>query len=51
MKRWIGRGKSISFRLKWIFMSSEERYAHLWARTKKLGYEVYAIRNAVGTNK
>jgi len=28
--------KSISFHLKWIFMSPRERYAHLWATTRKL---------------
>jgi hypothetical protein len=27
---------SISLKFKWIFLSPEERYARLWARTKKL---------------
>jgi hypothetical protein len=28
--------KPISFRLRWLFMSPQERYSRLWARTKKL---------------
>ena len=38
MKGLIDSVKSISFHLKWILMSSRERYPYLWARTKKLDY-------------
>jgi hypothetical protein len=38
MKELIESIKSISFHLRWIFMSSRERYPYLWARTKKLDY-------------
>jgi hypothetical protein len=38
MKGLIESIKLISFHLRWIFMSSWERYPYLWARTKKLDY-------------
>ena len=44
--------KSISFNVRWMFMSPKERYAHLWAKTKKLndlGYTV--LDTAAGTDK
>jgi hypothetical protein len=31
-----GYVKSISFRLRWMFMSPKDRYVHLWANTRKL---------------
>ena len=36
MKRTNRYVKPISFRLRWFFMSPQERYSRLWARTKKL---------------
>ena len=48
----IGYVKSISFHLRWIFMSPHERYAYLWARTKKLGDLAYVVQNiAAGADK
>jgi hypothetical protein len=47
MKRWIGYINSISFRLRWIFMSSRGRYPYLWAKTKKMGDWGYTVRNTV----
>ncbi len=44
--------ESISFYLRWIFISPRERYAYLWAKTKKLGDSDYTVRNTVvNTNK
>jgi hypothetical protein len=43
MNRWV---KWILFHLRWILMSSERRYAYLWARTIKLGGFGHAFRNA-----
>jgi hypothetical protein len=37
MKRLIGYIEPLLFQMKWIFMSPKERYASLWAKTKKLG--------------
>jgi hypothetical protein len=52
MKQWIGSVKSLLFHLKWTFMSSQRRYAYLWARTKKLGDLGYTGHNAaVSPNK
>ena len=34
----IGNVKALSFHSRWIFKSPQERYAYLWARTKKLGH-------------
>ncbi len=36
MNELMGRVKSVSVHLRWIFMSPQERYTHLWAKTKKL---------------
>ena len=36
MKGLVVYAKSLLFHLRWPFMSSKERYAYLWARTKKL---------------
>jgi hypothetical protein len=47
MDRWFGQVRSMSFQLRWVFMSSQERYAYLWARTKKLNESGYALRNTV----
>jgi hypothetical protein len=44
MKGLIESVKSISFHLRWIFMSSRERYPYLWARTKKLNYLANAVQ-------
>jgi hypothetical protein len=54
MKDLIGYIKSISFHLRWIFMSSERRYAYLWARTKKqgdLGYISFGIQQRSRVNE
>ncbi len=40
-----GYVKSIPFRLRWIFISPKDRYAHLWANTKKLDYLCYTVSN------
>jgi hypothetical protein len=45
MSRLIGHPKSISFRFRWILMSPQERYYHLWSNTKKLGNWGYIVRN------
>ena len=38
--------------LRWLFLSPKERYARLWASTKKLGSLDYTIRNvATGASK
>ncbi len=37
--------KSISFHLKWLFMSAQERYGYLWAKTSKLEDFGYTVRN------
>ena len=37
MNELVGYIKSLSFHLRWLFLSPQERYAYLWARTKKLG--------------
>jgi hypothetical protein len=31
----IAKTKSTSFHVKWLFMSSEEKYAYLWGKTRK----------------
>ncbi len=52
MNRLVRYIKSISFRLRWFFMSPEERYACLWTRTKKLGDFGYEVWNTgAGTSK
>ena len=44
--------KSISFNVRWMFMSPKERYAHLQAKTKKLDELCYIVFDtAVGTEK
>ena len=42
MKGLVGYARSLLFHLRWPFMSSKERYACLWARTKKLSELGYA---------
>jgi hypothetical protein len=54
MNELIGYVKSISFHLRWIFMSSERRYAYLWAKTKKqgdLGYISFGIQQRSRVNE
>jgi hypothetical protein len=52
MKRTNRYVKPISFRLKWFFMSPQERYSRLWARTKKLSDLTYEVGNiATHTSK
>jgi hypothetical protein len=46
MKRLIRYVKAISFRLRGIFMSPQERYASLWSKTKKLGNLDFIILNS-----
>jgi len=46
MNRWF---KSTSFHPRWILMSSEGRYAHLWARTKKLALFGHASRDVTAS--
>jgi len=45
MSRLIGHTKSIAFHLRWIFMSPQERYECLWAKTKKLDDWGYIVLN------
>ena len=45
MSRLIGHAKLISFQFRWILMSPQERYACLWAKTKKLGDWGYIVLN------
>jgi hypothetical protein len=45
MRSLIGNIKMISFQLKWMFLSPQQRYAHLWERTKKLDDWGYSIKN------
>ena len=33
--RGLESGKRLLFRLRWVVMSPEQRYAYLWARTKR----------------
>jgi hypothetical protein len=47
MNRLFRYVKSISFHLKWLFMSAQERYAYLWAKTSKLEDWGYPVRNTV----
>ena len=47
MSRLIGHAKSISLHLRWILMSPQEKYACLWAKTKKLDDWGYIVRNPV----
>jgi len=49
MKRLIPYYKSNLFHFKWLGMSSEARYAYLWAKTRKLIDMDYSVRN-VSTN-
>ena len=54
MNELIVYAKSISFHLRWIFMSSERRYAYLWAKTKEqgdLGYISFKIQQRSQVNK
>jgi hypothetical protein len=48
MERLIRCVKPISFRLRWFFMSPQERYASLWTKTKKLGDLCYVVKNTSG---
>ena len=45
MKGMIGCTKSIILHLRWPFMSAHQKYAYLWAKTKKLGDWRYSVRN------
>jgi hypothetical protein len=45
MKRWIVHTKSVSFQVRWIFMSPLERYSYLWARTQRVCDLDYNVRN------
>ena len=47
MKGLVIYAKSLLFHLRWLFMSGEERYAYLWAKTKKLSDFGYSIRSAM----
>ena len=44
MKKIFRYVKSISFQVKWLFMSSEERYAYLWGKTRKSYDSCYDFR-------
>jgi len=50
MNRLIVYVKSISFHLRWIFMSARGRYAYLWARTKKMGDLGYEVRSSAASS-
>jgi hypothetical protein len=43
----IENTKSLLFHLRWLFMSEEERYACLWAKTKKLIDFGYSVRSTM----
>ena len=43
----IALTKLTSFHLKWLFMSSEEKYAYLWGKTRKLIDSGYSIPNTI----
>ena len=54
MNELIGYVKSLSFRLKWLFLSPQERYAYLWDKTKKqddLGYISFGIQQRSRVNE
>ena len=52
MNRIIGCVKSFLFHLRWLLMSPHEKYAYLWAKTKKSRELDYSIRDvAVSTSK
>jgi len=54
MKELVGYIKSLSFHLRWLFLSPQERYAYLWAKTKKqgdLGYISFKIQQRSRVNK
>ena len=40
----LGSGRKLLFRLRWAVMSPEQRYAHLWSRTKKSSGYIRAAR-------
>jgi hypothetical protein len=42
-----GYTKSLLFHLRWPLMSGKERYAYLWARTKKLSDFGYGVRSTM----
>jgi hypothetical protein len=44
MKGLIESVMSISFHLRWILMSSMDRYPYLWYRTKNLDYLANAVQ-------
>jgi hypothetical protein len=47
MNELTGYIKTSLFHFRRIFMSPQERYAQLWARTKKLGHLSYGLQNTV----
>jgi hypothetical protein len=54
MKELVGYIKSLSFHLRWLFLSPQERYAYLWAKTKKqgdLGYISFGIQQRSRVNE
>ena len=54
MKGLIGQIKSLSFHLRWLFLSPQERYRYLWTKTKKLGdlgYVSFGIQQQSRVNK
>ena len=47
MKRLRRLGKLMIFRFKWIFMSSQARYAYLWAKTRELANADYVMQKVL----
>jgi hypothetical protein len=47
MKGLVIYAKSLLFHLRWLFMSEEERYAYLWARTKEVSDFGYGVRSTM----
>ena len=40
----LDSGRKLLFRLRWTLMSPGQRYAHLWARTKRSSFPTRASR-------
>jgi hypothetical protein len=49
MKQLNGSNK-LKFRLKWIFMSSQAKYAYLWSKTQKLANLDYVRGVSINTD-
>jgi hypothetical protein len=50
MRKWSKGIKSFQFQLKWVCMSPQQRYACLWARTKKQENLDFTVLSTVTNN-